>query len=177
MCITYSPRSTKSINPLIKKRKLAEVEDAQNDYRAALNRFAASHVTQNEYLQTPPPARPDTLAWWKQHHAMFPHLSRMARDTFAVPATGAGVEREFSKSGRIATWSRALLKPDTICEMMRYKEYLSRTGQPLTPRKRGEEIYDHEKTKEAAEGDIDEEAEEAEDEEDKIRRLEWEQEW
>jgi DNA-binding transcriptional LysR family regulator len=47
--------------------------------------------------------------------------------------------------------------------MMRYKEYLSRTGQPLTPRKRGEEIY--------------EEAEEAEDEEDKIRMLEWEQEW
>jgi hypothetical protein len=40
---------TTSINPPSKKRKLAEVEDAQNDYRAALNRFAASHVTQNEY--------------------------------------------------------------------------------------------------------------------------------
>jgi hypothetical protein len=95
---------------------------------------------------------------------------------FAVPATGAGVEREFSKSGHIATWSRALLKPNTICEMMRYKEYLSRTGQPLTPRKRSEEIYDHERMKEA-EGGIDEETEEAEDEEDKIRMLEWEQEW
>jgi hypothetical protein len=31
----------------------------------------------------------------------------MARDRFAVPATGAGVERTFSKSGRIAAWTCA----------------------------------------------------------------------
>ena len=52
----------------------------------------------------------------------------MARDVFAVPATGAGVERQFSKSGRIATWARALLHPDTVRDIMMYKDYLSRTG-------------------------------------------------
>ena len=60
----------------------------------------------------------------------------MARDTFAVSATGAGVERQFSLSGRVATWGRALLKPETICEIMRYKDYLNRTGQSLTRNKR-----------------------------------------
>ena len=158
----------------IKKRKLADVEDAQNDYRAALHQLAKSHVTQNEYdryLELPAPETPDTLAWWKQHQTLLPRLSRMARDTYAVPATGAGVERQFSKSGRVVTWTRALLKPDTVCEIMRYKDYLSRTGDPLTLRKRGQETLDHER---AAEG---EDAVDAEDEEDMIRMLEWEQEW
>jgi hypothetical protein len=54
---------------------------------------------------------------------------------------------------------------------MRYKDYLSRTGHPLTPRKRNREILDHERT---AEG---KDAMDAEDEEDMIRMLEWEQEW
>ena len=30
----------------------------------------------------------------------------MARNTFAVPATGARIERIFSKTGRVASWSR-----------------------------------------------------------------------
>jgi len=160
--------------PPIKKRKLADVEDAQNDYRAALHQLATSNITQNEYdryLELPAPAILDTLKWWKQHQTILPHLSRMARDTFAVPATGAGVERQFSKSGRVVTWTQALLKPDTVCEVMRYKDYLSRTGDPLIQRKRGQEILDHER---AAEG---EGAMDAEEEEDMIRMLEWEKEW
>jgi hypothetical protein len=45
-----------------------------------------------------------------------PHLGLIARDTFAVPATGAGVERMFSKSGRVASWSRVRLQAATIRE-------------------------------------------------------------
>jgi len=41
----------------------------------------------------------------------------MARNTFAVPAIGAGVERVFGKSGRVATWSRARLQAKTIAEL------------------------------------------------------------
>ena len=55
----------------------------------------------------------------------------MIRDTFAVPATGAGVERMFSRSGRVATWGRARLNGITITETMLYKEFLDRIGQPL----------------------------------------------
>ena len=58
----------------------------------------------DHYLQSPAPAVFDTLGWWKEHQAVYPRLSRMARDNFAVPATGAGIEREFSKSGRGAIW-------------------------------------------------------------------------
>ena len=55
----------------------------------------------------------------------------MARDTFAVPATGAGVERMFSRSGRVATWGRARLNGITITETMLYREFFDRIGQPL----------------------------------------------
>ena len=55
----------------------------------------------------------------------------MARDTFAVPATGAGVERMFSKSDRVATWTRARLHSMTIVETMLYKEFLGRLGHSL----------------------------------------------
>ena len=37
------------------------------------------------------------LDWWKNNSRVFQGLSQMARDVFAVPCTGAGVECEFSK--------------------------------------------------------------------------------
>jgi hypothetical protein len=54
----------------------------------------------------------------------------MARDTLAVPYTGAGVERIFSLSRRVTPWTRNRLSPDTIKEIMMYKDYLSRQGLP-----------------------------------------------
>lgn len=57
---------------------------------------------------------------------MFTLLSRMARDTLAAPCTGADVEREFSKSGRISPWTRNRLNPDTVSEIMMQKNYLQR---------------------------------------------------
>ena len=78
------------------------------------------------YLSTPvPPRRIKTLDYWRDHTADFPHLNLMARDTFAVPATGAGVERKFSECGRVASWTRAQLHSDTIGETMLYREYLN----------------------------------------------------
>ena len=55
----------------------------------------------------------------------------MFRDTFAVPATGAGVEREFSKSGRIVTPIRARLNHTTVTESMLVKSMLVRQGKIL----------------------------------------------
>ena len=132
---------TPSPNPQSRKRKFDQLE-GDDDYRAALEQLAASEVSQNEfdrYMNQPPDLGIGTLEWWQQHQSLFPRLSMMARDTFAVPATGAGVERQFSLSARVTTWGRALLKPETICETMRYKDYLNRTGQPLTRNKRRNE--------------------------------------
>jgi hypothetical protein len=55
----------------------------------------------------------------------------MVRDVYAVPVSSAGVEREFSKGGKIAVPSRARLDTDTIEQSMMYKSYLVRTGKPL----------------------------------------------
>ena len=48
----------------------------------------------------------------------------MARDVLAVPATGCSIERQFSISGRIATWTRIRLATQTISNSMIYKSYL-----------------------------------------------------
>jgi hypothetical protein len=50
----------------------------------------------------------------------------MVRDTLAVPATGAGVERQFSRSGRIMPSLHHQLSPNTVYEIMMYKNHLAR---------------------------------------------------
>jgi len=59
----------------------------------------------------------------------YPILSLMVRDTLAVPAMGAGVERQFSRSGRVVTPLRHCLQPDSVHEIMMYKNHLSRKYQ------------------------------------------------
>lgn len=143
-------------------RRKREEEDAD---------FNLDEDSWHQPLDTPPPATIDTLEWWKQNQVAFPHLAHIARDTFAVPATGAGVEHVFSKSGRVAAWTRFRLKPETICELMRFKEYLSRIGQPLTPMRKPTRSIEEESPVE------DEEADEEEDYDDKVAMIQWEQEW
>ena len=88
----------------------------------------------------------------------------MARDVFAVPSTGAGVERRFSQSERIATWVRSLLKPETVCDLMKYKDLLVRRDEVLTPRnyrtfssRAEEEAYEKRLNEENEEEDEDDE--------------------
>ena len=90
----------------------------------------------------------------------------------SVPATGAGVDCQFSKSGRVASWSRSCLNPESICDEMRLKDYLSRIGQPLVTskkRQRGNKV----RIEEVAVDDL----EDLEEDGDKIKMLEWEKEW
>src|SRR5579859_6226027 len=90
----------------------------------------------DRYLAMPPPSDPycTVLEWWKQNQFQLPHLALMARNVFAVPATGAGIERRFSQSGQVTTWSRFLLKPKTVSDLMKYKDYLVRSGEVHAPR-------------------------------------------
>ena len=55
----------------------------------------------------------------------------MIHDTLAVPATGAGVEREFSCSGRIISALHHHLSPETVHEIVMYKNYLKRKQDEL----------------------------------------------
>src|SRR5579859_4930468 len=70
----------------------------------------------------------DQLAWWFKSQSIFPKLSKMACDVYAVPATGAGVEREFSISGRVITKQCNRLSPSTIRDLMQYKRWVARYG-------------------------------------------------
>jgi len=70
----------------------------------------------------------DPVTWWKGSQALYPKLSGMARDVLAVPATGAGVEREFSVSGRVVTKQRNRLAPKTIRDLMQYKRWVVQHG-------------------------------------------------
>lgn len=42
----------------------------------------------------------DILSWWKIHEEQLPHLSKMARQFLALPASSAGAERIFTAAGK-----------------------------------------------------------------------------
>jgi len=123
---------------LVEKRKHAEFVD---DYESFLQNQACQQ-TKNEFdhymgLPTPPHSSGTALDWWKRNAKEYPRLSRMARDVLAVPATGAGVEREFSIAGKITTTLQACLDPATIEPTMMYKNHLLRHGHVLSFMKGG----------------------------------------
>ena len=68
------------------------------------------------------------LQWWGTSSAFLPNMSAMAKDVYAVPATGAGVEREFSISGNIVDRRRNRLSPKTISDLMQYKRWVAHHG-------------------------------------------------
>jgi hypothetical protein len=96
-------------------------DDSDSDSDASETEFDTYMKYKKQHIKDP-------LEWWKQSQGMFPKLAQMARDTYAVPATGSGVEREFSISGNIVNNRRNRLSPTTISNLMQFKRWLSRTG-------------------------------------------------
>jgi hypothetical protein len=58
------------------------------------------------------------LVYWKKNHGSYPHLAKMAKDYFAVPATSAPSERCFSKARSLLPYIRNRLGPDKIEQQM-----------------------------------------------------------
>ena len=118
------------------KRKADDLDDADIAYEAFMQSLedstpVASHELE-KYLNKPrEPGVVWALEWWRVHYREYPHLARMARDVFSVPPSGAGVEREFSIAGRVATWQRNRLHASTITAIMMYKNYLKRINRPV----------------------------------------------
>ena len=61
---------------------------------------------------------PNPLPFWKHHQEKFPYLSKLARRLFSIPATSAGVERQFSAGGLLINERRSLLNPDTVEDVL-----------------------------------------------------------
>jgi hypothetical protein len=70
----------------------------------------------------------DPLSWWASTGKFYSKLGMMARDTYSVPPSSAGIEREFSISGRVITKQRNRLAPKTIQDIMQVKRWLARHG-------------------------------------------------
>ncbi|CAF1564148.1 unnamed protein product [Rotaria magnacalcarata] len=58
------------------------------------------------------------LHFWKCNHALYPRLAKIAKRVFSVPASSAGVEREFSLAGNIITKKRSRLSPETVNDII-----------------------------------------------------------
>ena len=109
------------------------VDDDDDDFQ---HRIVDRHEmrTDNEfdrYMQLPLVYNTRPLDHWPKDQHEFPHLAPMVKDVYSMPASSAGVEREFSKSGRVASWTRSRLNPETIGEARMYKSYLAARGIPL----------------------------------------------
>lgn len=66
------------------------------------------------------------LQYWKKQEERWPHLTIMARDILAVPATGADVERLFSQGRNLVSHHRHNLSDLTIASAMFMKGACSR---------------------------------------------------
>ena len=131
------------------KRQRNDDDDDDDEFRRRIIDRQGQRL-ENEfdrYMQLPLEYDGRPLDSWRKNQHDFPHLAQMFRDVYAVPASGAGVEREFSKSGRVASWTRSRLDPETLSEIMLYRSYLARQGKAI------EEMEDD------ADGDVSEEAE------------------
>jgi hypothetical protein len=71
------------------------------------------------------------LVWWGQNNATFPKMGKWYRDVGPVPASSAGVEREFSMAGNIVTKKRNRLSGKTISNIMQYKRWRVRRGEHI----------------------------------------------
>ncbi|CAG7952711.1 unnamed protein product [Penicillium salamii] len=58
------------------------------------------------------------LSFWREYQSYFPAIAAFARDVFAIPATGAGVERLFNTARNICHYRRGRIKSETVEELM-----------------------------------------------------------
>lgn len=125
--------TTQSTNPTSdagepKKKKHRTIEDQfiDPDSNDTLNGFQASSPNQSpdeldKYLKMCIDDQfkiPNPLPFWKRHQEKFPYLSKLARRFFSIPATSAGVERQFSAGGLLINERRSSLHPDTVEDVL-----------------------------------------------------------
>jgi len=54
------------------------------------------------------------LTFWKNQMFNFPHLSMLAKQIFAIPASSASSERSFSTAGRVVEERRSCLSGSSV---------------------------------------------------------------
>ncbi|CAF2911354.1 unnamed protein product [Rotaria sp. Silwood2] len=72
-----------------------------------LSRYLSMKIDMKHY-------RSDVLTFWKSNTDELPHLSQVARQIHSIPATSAGIERQFSIAGLTLTNRRTYLDPEQL---------------------------------------------------------------
>ena len=62
--------------------------------------------------------RDDVLIFWKLNAADLPNLSLVARRIHSIPASSAGIERQFSTAGLTLTSRRTSLDPEQLDNLL-----------------------------------------------------------
>lgn len=68
----------------------------------------------------------NAFVWWREHKAQFPRLFALARRFLQIPATSAGVERNFSVTGGVANEKNARRSTeltDSLCSLSLNQPY------------------------------------------------------
>jgi hypothetical protein len=128
------------------KRKRAAYSDDSDDSSDDGDQFDAYNELDHYLRVKRDKTVKDAMVWWRKDHGMFPKMGKWYRDVGAVPASSAGVEREFSMAGDIVTKKRNRLSGKTISDIMQYKRWRARRGEHIIieePREIPEE-YDEE---------------------------------
>lgn len=66
----------------------------------------------------------DPIEWWHTYASKYPHLSQMARDLLAIPATSIPSEQMFSIAGQILTKRQSALSESMMNALMYSKNWL-----------------------------------------------------
>ena len=107
--------------PPRKKVKINILQKMRADHSASLNVSQASVLSVDDALKEEMHKYRSVLQididscplkWWKEHETQFPHLSKVAREVLAIPATFAPSERVFSKLAQIYCKERLSLGGD-----------------------------------------------------------------
>jgi hypothetical protein len=77
---------------------------AQSD---ELSRYLSMKIDMKDYHS-------DVLTFWKSNTDELPCLSQVARQIHSIPATSAGIERQFSMTGLTLTSRRTCLDPEQL---------------------------------------------------------------
>jgi hypothetical protein len=72
-----------------------------------LSRYLAMDIDKNKLSSNP-------LDFWREHHVLYPVLSKLARQIHCIPASSAAVERCFSSAGFIVNERRTALNPEQL---------------------------------------------------------------
>jgi hypothetical protein len=72
-----------------------------------LSRYLSMKIDMKQYHS-------DVLTFWKFNIDELPYLSKVAKRIHSIPATSAGVERQFSNTGLVLTNRRTSLDPEQL---------------------------------------------------------------